>query len=114
MGRKKKSYSPMLVLEVRGREVGEDSSGSVSESVILRMECECLLSPLSFTSSSAGGAPLKLQKQKGQKTRQTKRGIGGTSSHSCVTCRSEKRIKDACACQCDDSAHVKRPAKILI
>lgn len=30
-------YSPILVLGVRGREVGEDNSGSVSESVILRI-----------------------------------------------------------------------------
>lgn len=30
-------YSPILVLEVRGREVGEDSSGRVRESVILRI-----------------------------------------------------------------------------
>lgn len=58
----------MLVLEVRGREVGEDSSGSVNDSVILRMECECRLSPLSFTSSSAGGTPLKLLRQKTHST----------------------------------------------
>lgn len=30
-------YLPIFVLEVRGREVGEDSSGRVSESVILRI-----------------------------------------------------------------------------
>lgn len=30
-------YIPILVLEVRGRDVGDDSSGRVSESVILRI-----------------------------------------------------------------------------
>lgn len=51
-------YSPIHVLEVRGREVGEDS-GRVSESVIFSIEWECLLS-FSFTSSSTWEAPLKL------------------------------------------------------
>lgn len=50
----------ILVFEVRGRDVGEDSRGRVRESVILRIECECLLSPFSFTSGSAGAAPPKL------------------------------------------------------
>lgn len=52
-------YSPIHVLEVRGREVGEDS-GRVSESVIVRIAWECLLSPFSFTSSSTCEAPLKV------------------------------------------------------
>lgn len=52
-------YSPIHVLEVRGREVGEDS-GRVSESVTVRIAWECLLSPFSFTSSSTCEAPLKV------------------------------------------------------
>lgn len=54
-------YTPILIFEVRGREVGEDSNGRVSESVILRTVWECLLSPFSFPSSSAREEPLKLQ-----------------------------------------------------
>lgn len=56
-------YSPIHVLEVRGREVGEDS-GRVSESVIARIAWECLLSPFSFTSSSTCEAPLKVHEYK--------------------------------------------------
>lgn len=56
-------YSPIHVLEVRGREVGEDS-GRVSESVMVRIEWECLLSPFSFTSSSTCEAPLKIHEYK--------------------------------------------------
>lgn len=55
-------YPPMLVLELRGREVGEASSGRVSESVILIIVWECLLSPFSFPSSSTWEAPLKLHR----------------------------------------------------
>lgn len=58
-------YSPIHVLEVRGREVGEDS-GSVIESVIVRIAWECLLSPFSFTSSSTCEAPLKVHGYKGR------------------------------------------------
>lgn len=87
-------YLPIFVLEVRGSDVGEDSSGRVSESVILRMVWECLLSPLSFTSSSAWGAPLKLQRQ--ERTlfllvakNMRKKGSSGTR-YICTTCRSEQ------------------------
>lgn len=58
-------YSPIHVLEVRGREVGEDS-GRVSESVIVMIAWECLLSPFSFTSSSTCEAPLKVHGYKGR------------------------------------------------
>lgn len=58
-------YSPIHVLEVRGREVGEDS-GSVIESVIVRIAWECLLSPFSFTSSSTCEVPLKVHGYKGR------------------------------------------------